>query len=276
MAILSITTSFNRNFFIKLFVSFFVTLLISVAQAKSGFWTGAAVGYLFNSANHQQTIHKIKLETSYENRLYEEYQRNETIMKDAGVKNREALVLRNQQIASELIKSAQDNYIKAFSLKLTPMTREVIEQQVVENGGIFAEEFMQKIISAIKIPQKSFFAHRDRIRYAISFDESSPQSISDFDVLTVNGRTAEKNDHEWFYTYEEQWGNNRVAIELQNRQYPEFRFTLKNSWFVPTAEKAKRDESRAVSQSNLEESFKFLLMCVPAVLGGVLFARSVC
>jgi len=216
-----------------------LALMLPFAQAKAGFGTGLAVGYLFGSSDNKTIVNNMSPEVPYDQKLYDEYKRNETLIAK-GVENSSILEQRNTQIAQELVEHARQDYIDAFYLDLKQISSEIIESQSLDN-----DTPMRRIPGAFGIPTAAdhFDAHRNRIRFQLQLmkklGNESSQIVDDLDIVSVNDRKAEHIGTEWFYTYDESWGNNAIKVVLQDKKSPGLRFSLQKNWDVVTAANAR-------------------------------------
>lgn len=251
----------------KLILAFLLSFSVGAAHAKGEFGTGLIVGLLFggsssNSQNHN-VINKIGNEPTFEDRLYTEYRRNEALIKK-GVSNSQELIIRNDQIAKEFASNAKQRYIDGFILVLTPVSRRVIENRTVDNSKPFMS--MNASIIGGEAPAPSFSSHRDEIRYEISFSGGSPQPITDFNVVSVNGKPAEKLNGKWFYTYQQQWGNNAINVEVQDRKRPALKFELDSAYVVQEPETIQYNANSSIAYTNTDKSLGMMLRFFPVLL----------
>jgi len=218
---------------------------LQVAQAHAGFWTGAAVGYLFGkSSNNRQVVQEAGPMLSEDESLYAEYQRNELLMKSAEVPVKEQLGLRNKQIEAELAQHARQSYLDSFRLVLLPLREQVIERQTlpalkVTNGLL--PDWVNHWLGpdeSVEGPQ-SFTAQRKSLVYAVTLGKDSPQPIDDF-LVTQGGHELSRQGDRYVVDEIEQFGDNTINLDFQDRKHPGLHFSLTDVHQEPDAETLRR------------------------------------
>lgn len=240
----------------------------TAAEAKAGFGTGLVVGYLFgssSSSNNKKIIEKYGNEPTYDERLYDEYKRNEILI-NKGVASSRDLVVRNNQIAKEFADAARKKYINAFDLELIPVSKKVIENLVIYNDEIRTRllNFSLEITGNDKSPAQ-FSNHRDEVKYEIRFKSYSPQQISDFNIIEVNGQPAEHIDGKWFYTHHEAWGINKIMVKVQDLHRSSLNFSISYSYEVENPNLTKKF-AEVISSDHVSDGFFILVFKIAAVL----------
>jgi len=123
LAVLPITSGYSKSFRVSRVFRKAPSTGVSKSR-NSKFITGLVAGSLLFSKRGNAV--------NYDDELFIEYERNNQLLEKGNLSKEKRIKLerRNQQIKNELIKSADNQYISSFSLKLIPLTQKVIETKV--------------------------------------------------------------------------------------------------------------------------------------------------
>lgn len=221
----------------------------------SKFLTGVIAGSLLFPHRSNSVSYDHSYDVSYDDELFIEYERNNQLLENGALSKdkRAKLERRNQQIKNELIKSAENQYISSYSLKLIPLKQKVIETKERHSKFVPLSNFFKGNSAKDK---NLVHVERKKIIYQLTLGNKSPKKIDDFDVLRVNGVKPNQN-HPYSFNYLEKWGENVIDVELRDKRDHSLIIGLTTSYYVNDM---KETEDKSIWNGELSDWISKMLV----------------